>query len=204
MTNPVPTPLPGCNPNPLGGRRFVVTLTTAGRTCWTTATTGSWPGWIRSGEGDEVAGGAGDVAGGGGPEAGSENEPAAGPVARVIAQPEARVATAAITTSSFLIPCTFVAGTTTVRRALELAWHHRQRVDDLGWTGLQPHGPEERDVNRPERREVRGSSDDVRGGERRFVRDAEHDPAVRLGGFPRPFQDPASHLLQGVLQVYAS
>ena len=42
MMNPVPTPRPGCEP-PKGpcSRRFVVTFTTAGRTCCTTWTTGS-------------------------------------------------------------------------------------------------------------------------------------------------------------------
>src|SRR5437588_828207 len=42
-TNPVPTPRPGCTPNPLFSSRLVVTLTTAGRTRWITATTGSSP-----------------------------------------------------------------------------------------------------------------------------------------------------------------
>src|SRR5437588_1099964 len=50
-TKPVPTPRPGCSPKGLFSTRFVVTLTTAGRTRCTTATTGSSLG---AGRGDAV------------------------------------------------------------------------------------------------------------------------------------------------------
>src|SRR6266498_3264755 len=44
MTNPVPTPRPDSPPRGSGWNRLVVTLTTAGRTAWTTRTMGSWDG----------------------------------------------------------------------------------------------------------------------------------------------------------------
>src|SRR5205085_1124094 len=84
MTNPVPTPRPGCTPNGLLSSRFVVTLTTAGRTRWTTASTGLSPGGMRSGLD--------------GAERGRRpKELPAGASARVIEQAGASAATTAVT-----------------------------------------------------------------------------------------------------------